>query len=407
MLRHLLVLVLLILPAMALGQMNIPSQGYDGVLTTSGNMTIDLDTEFEGTWDSNLGQNGNGIYDAEQWAVVYHYDSVNIAAGDTLRFLNHRTTAPVVWLVSGDVTIEGVIDISGKQGRTWSYELAEPGPGGFPGGRRPSVNDSGAGFGPGGGALNAGRGGGGGYGTNGQDADASSYGRVYGTPELLPLIGGSGGGASYDHQFGGGAGGGAIFIASSGTIQVNGAILAAGGAISSTYDTTAGCGSGGGIKLVASEISGMGIIDTSGSTLRGYDGGAGRIRMETQDYNYEGALYGEVSTISDAGDSPQIWPDVADISLRITSINGVQVSEDPDGNLTYPHQDLYLDDVSSVTVDVEALNLPGGASVHVVMVRKNGQRVQVEATGSGNTYTATFTGVGNGMRALQALVVND
>ena len=112
---------------------NIPSDGSDGALVVSNNFVIDLSQAITGKWnDNNSANEGKGIYDPEKWAVVFKYSSVTIQGGATVTFRNHASRAPVVWLVSGDVTINGMVSLDGQQGLTSPW-LAEPGPGGFRG----------------------------------------------------------------------------------------------------------------------------------------------------------------------------------------------------------------------------------------------------------------------------------
>jgi hypothetical protein len=83
--------------------------------------------------------------------VVFKYTNIIIATGKKVTFKNHATRAPVVWLVSGNVSIAGTVDLSGESARDvwsspldgWVWEsthrplggrLTEPGPGGFRGG---------------------------------------------------------------------------------------------------------------------------------------------------------------------------------------------------------------------------------------------------------------------------------
>ena len=75
---------------------------------------------------------GAGVYDPNQWAVVFKYSSVIVDGVYTVTFKNHPSHAPVVWLVSGDVTLAGEVNLDGQP---WVYApaLAEPGPGGFRG----------------------------------------------------------------------------------------------------------------------------------------------------------------------------------------------------------------------------------------------------------------------------------
>ena len=85
----------------------------------------------------------------------------------------------MVWLVNGNVTINGNLNLDGKTPNPDPLNLTEPGPGGFRGGGSPNYGN-GPGFGPGGG-------------TNGSYTPGTYFG-TYGNPQIIPLIGGSGGG---------------------------------------------------------------------------------------------------------------------------------------------------------------------------------------------------------------------
>ena len=87
-----------------------------------------------------------------------NFSSVNVPEGVTLRFVNNLANTPVTMLSQTDVSIAGVIDLSGKPGRDGgeggNNGGGEPGPGGFRGGNGELLegNDrAGTGFGPGGG----------------------------------------------------------------------------------------------------------------------------------------------------------------------------------------------------------------------------------------------------------------
>lgn len=194
--------VLSILPAQA--AIIIPSaDGSDGALHITSTTVIDLAEAITGDWDSDNSTNaGKGIYDPQQWAVVFKYNSVAIDAGAVLTFLNHPSRAPVVWLVNGNVIINGTVSLNGQDYQT-PPTIPEPGPGGFRGGSGyyRTINN-GAGFGPGGGDGPSA-----GYGTSGSYGTGAS---PYGNQSLIPLIGGSGGGGSNRSyaQVTGGAGGG-------------------------------------------------------------------------------------------------------------------------------------------------------------------------------------------------------
>jgi hypothetical protein len=132
-----------------------------------------------------------------------------------------------------------------------------------------------AGSGPGAGSGGT-TGGGAGYGGNGGNgyggrAGGSSYGALTQPTDL-----GSGGGGG--DSCSGGAGGGAVKLNVSGTLTVQGSIIANGnnGSIDGTYDG-AGGGSGGSIYIIAGTISGSGTLSADGGNggSAGCPGGGG------------------------------------------------------------------------------------------------------------------------------------
>ncbi|MBI2927014.1 MAG: hypothetical protein HYY24_15070 [Verrucomicrobia bacterium] len=217
---------------------------------------------------------------------LFHFTTINVADGATLRFERNALNTPVHLLATGDVTIDGTIDVSGGNGTASPPAPGLGGPGGFDGGSPGRAADGippGAGFGPG-----AGRGGnqtlttaagGAAYGTSPTFA-SDRNGQPYGNPLLLPMFGGSGGGGFFHTttltRSGGGGGGGAVLIASTTRIRVGaaGTIRALGG--NSLSSNVRNNGSGGAIRLVAPEISGDGLLDVSG----GVQAGSGRIRID-------------------------------------------------------------------------------------------------------------------------------
>ncbi|MBI2926317.1 MAG: hypothetical protein HYY24_11510 [Verrucomicrobia bacterium] len=223
--------------------------------------------------DTTLDVAGNG---------VFHCTTINIAAGVTLSFNPNPLNTPVYLLATSDVTIAGRIDISGRAGN--STDGGPAGPGGFPGGKPGSglAVPPGAGYGPGagkGGELNASASGAGagGYGTLPPFGTSINNGRTYGSPLLIPLVGGSGGGGgSGAPGKGGGGGGGAILIASNTRIDLTGNIRAVGGG-DPFFDVADNGGSGGAIRLVAPVIAGNGELVALGNVT----GGGGRIRLDT------------------------------------------------------------------------------------------------------------------------------
>lgn len=240
---------------------NSGSDGSYGPLNNTSNTTLDLPT--------------NGIFNCT---------TITVASGVTLTFNRNPLNTPVYLLATGDVAINGAVDVSGgsPNGRT----PGAGGPGGFDGGWG---GYGGTGFGgtglgsdgqgPGGG-RNAGCSFGGSFGTQGGNGTST-----YGNSLLIPLIGGSGGAGSNGNPGGGGAGGGgAILIASSTRIVVNGAIYSVGGGSAGYYSTIPG-GSGGAVRLVAPVVTGTGTLSVPGTGGGFYctSSGSGRTRIDCID----------------------------------------------------------------------------------------------------------------------------
>lgn len=195
---------------------------------------------------------------------------------------------PLVILASGDVDIEGTLDVSAR-GTT-------PGPGGGAGGTPRAPDGQGITAGVRGGTVGVyadGGGGGGGLcapgGRGGRGGSAGGGAASAGlTSVLVPLVGGGGGGLGFGgnrpvpngNAGAGGAGGGTVQIMSRGTLRVRGSILAGGGAGSSgqaedryvNWGAGGGGGGGGGILLEADTLR----IDATARLLAtGGSGGAG------------------------------------------------------------------------------------------------------------------------------------
>jgi hypothetical protein len=320
---------------------------------------------------------------------VFNYTGVNIPAGVTITYTKNAANTPVTILVSGDATIAGTLDVSGTPPVS-SADVSGSGlagPGGYSGGRggQPggaavnwttnwtTPNIGRAGVGPGGGnpgpvhlatifgkAIAAGGGGAYGEAPPPPGSYCPSYpGAVYGNITLIPLIGGSGGGGGAGGTVmpgsGGGGGGGAILIASSGVINITGAILANGGApvATGTLDgrgSLGGGGSGGAIRLIATTVSGNGTISAAGGVAAGgtvasqsgntyylcdygpYNngsgsGGAGRIRIEAETLSRTVA-----STPPWVGGAPSLAFVPGMPTLTISNVGGVTVPAQPTGS---------------------------------------------------------------------------
>ncbi len=403
---------LLILPGSLLLGFTIPSDGTDGAFAPVANTVVDLSQAETGDW--NMAATGQGVYDPSQWAVVFKYASVNIPAGVTVSFSNHPSRAPVIWLVQGDVTINGTISLNGSNGHTGDAlrTFAEPGPGGFRGGRGSDAQTIGAGgLGPGGASYGSNdnhASSGGGYGSPGLPGSTAwgalppgSPGIAYGNAGVYPLIGGSGAAGCANGSFGkgGGAGGGAILIATPGTLTLNGQIRSTGGNGTGAGGSNRGSGggSGGGIRLIADSIAGTGTLRALGGAGGGHstaayggNGGVGRIRVE--------AFVNELTDLGNPAFSlgvpeaaPRIFRDPAAPAIRSVSLDGQPLPVDPRARMTFPETDVTLAEAGPATLLIEAANvpLPPDGEVIVRVVRRSGRDETHAAVYSAGTLEAS------------------
>ncbi len=372
----------------AFAQLTIPSDGSDGAFNPTANIEIDLSQAVAGTWNTNNATNaGLGIYDRDKWSVVFKYSSVNIPSGVTVSFKNHPSHAPVVWLVSGNVTIAGTVSVNG--GDTIGYTdslLAEPGPGGFRGGTS-GPSSSGAGLGIGGGLNN---------GSNG------SYAAVYGNPSIIPLIGGSGAcGSSGAYE--GGGGGGAILIAAPNSINLSlGEITACGGTgTPNRYPQ----GSGGAIRLIANSIGGSGNLRASAyHDGRPYPPGDGRIRIETNSFSSNVIPLPQTQVVPPPP-APVIWPASNAPTVSIASVAAVAAPAYPIASLD-AGADVSISVNAATQVILQTLNFPINGTVQVRSAGKFTDATWTTATfTSGDAAQATWTANVNfpiGFTTLQA-----
>lgn len=363
---------------------------------------------------------------------IFNFSEVVIPAGVTVRFEANALNTPVVLLVSGDATIDGVIDISGEtaapsvgagDGNIGDDGLpGAGGPGGFAGGRGgdadPSTTNNGprtaqSGLGPGGGIavaddlndLNC-------FGSGGTFAGIGEISTLcrtrifpdaYGNADLLPLVGGSGGsgghGSTSGVGSGGGGGGGALLLAVSGTLTVNGQVHADGGnggdlghVQDTNFGTVGGGGSGGGIRLVATTIDGNGAISARGAQAGAFsnfrptnaDGGAGRIRLEA-----ENLLFTETTAPPFSSSAPGELFIAGMPALRITSVAGEPVPENPTGNADVL---LPTDTPNPVELVLETTNVPIGNTLTVIVTPPRGAPVSTVSTAlQGTEANATAT----------------
>jgi hypothetical protein len=344
-------------------KLNVPSEGSDGPLNITSNTVIDLSQAVAGTWSDTNSPVGLGIYDSNKWAVVFKYSSVNIALNATVTFKNHPTHAPVVWLVNGSVTINGTLNLDGQSQTTDTVALPEPGPGGFRGGARSQgALGIGSGFGPGGGDY--------------QDSGGYADYHAYGDPQIVPLIGGSGGSAW--SVYNAGAGGGAILIASADTVTLEGTITAFGG-----FGPNSSSGSGGAVRIMADQIQGTGRID-AGSPIH-----TGRIRLEANNVSSQLSLNPPTTVVVPT--PLVIWPDASAPVVRVVSVAAQSAPTDPKAAMSVSGDDLTIGTTNAVVIELQTANFPVNGIVNVYIKPRNAEQAILPASYvSGNSTLATW-----------------
>lgn len=347
---------------------------------------------------------------------VLNYTTVNIPAGVTVHFGKNSRNTPVTLLASGNITIAGVINVSGGSGLPAMGGAG--GPGGFNGGNggpstgnnnliSPGVNGDGPGGGGGAASTSSpnsiGTAGGGGFANPGQDGQYTTTGFTivnglggprYGLPTLIPLIGGSGGGGEVGRVApgaGGGGGGGAILIASSATINFppNSAIIAARGGNGNAQFIGSAGGSGGAVRLIANVISGTLSIDAGGGF--GFSGGqasGGYVRVEGFDLttlNLSVIGSPRVSTTT-----PKVVSSASLPTIHIASVAGITAPAQPNGTLQGgPDITLPANQPNPVTVALTASNIPLGAILQVTLTPENGVRTTTQSSALSGTLAAS------------------
>lgn len=332
-------------PKLSAQPFNSGSNGSYGVMNIAENTTLDLPPDG-----------------------VFHCTTITVATGRTLRFNRNALNTPVYLLATGDVAINGTIEVSGSR-----YDDAAPGaggPGGFDGGY--------AGFGTGPSSIGGdGHGPGGGKNSNAPGIRGGAFAQaarsntnIYGNALLSPLIGGSGGaGSDGSPGYIGGGGGGAALIASNTRITLGGGghIAANGGA-----GFFAG-GSGGGIRLVAPVVSGTGSLSANrGANLSEGSSGAGpgsvgRIRIDTTDrYAYRN-LRVQAGVFSH-GSQMFVFPPVLP-RLDIVEAAGQAI---PAGTANAVNIQLAAGSPTNQMVRVQARDFAGVVPIDIVVVPENG-----------------------------------
>ena len=279
--------------------------------------------------DSFTAPSGNTTYTLPPDGQV-NYRTFTVPSGAIIKFTRNAANTPVYIIATGDVSIQGIVDVSGSVGSATGAGIS--GPGGFDGGAPAiGVSPPGDGLGPGAGggfrpatsATPSVAVGHAAFGTR-PTASSTQNGEEYGTKLLMPLVGGSGGGGSA--AVGGGGGGGALLIKSDTVINISGAIKAQGAGVAAVGG---GIGSGGAIRLVAPVIRGNGVLDVAGSPSG--NGGSGRIRCDLTDRsNFAGlrfipALGAARAPVTTDQFMPLAFPPSPVPVLRIVSVGGMAV----------------------------------------------------------------------------------
>jgi hypothetical protein len=351
------------------GTFSSGSTGADGPLTYDGNLGV---IYFP---PAGLGMRPNN---------VYNFTTITIGKGTTVRLSGWVLNGPVYWLATGDVNIDGTIDLTGQAGylsatgNPSTRAPSEPGAGGYAGG----VGALGvgqlatAGNGPGGGSASGG--------------DGSFSGSNY----LIPLLGGSGGGGGTGaNAGGGGAGGGAILIASSTQI-----VMAEGGTINASGaggGDLAGAGSGGAIRLVSNVVTNSVGGGCQGSFyVRPPGGGApsGLVRFEGYTVNVVGAAGGCGVLGNSVTSTPHnvAIPTGGISMISVTSINGMPINANP---FNFP--DATIATGSTVSVVISGTNIPPNTSGTLYIFSENAADqtfpFTLTATGAPNQTSATIS----------------
>ncbi len=363
-------------------------------------------TGADGALDfSNLPSGSTVVFDPSKFTAAPHppgqntfnFTTINIPAGITVVLSSQTLNGPVFWLATGDVTINGTINLAGAQGAQATADTslrvpAPPGPGGYPGGIGANSGQSPqAGYGPGGGAaaLNC-----------CSSGDGRQFGRgatFTGNSVLAPPIGGSGGGGAFCNNGsgffgpGGGGGGGALAIASSTSIVLNGVIDARGGPVADGCNVQSGGGAGGSVELAANSVRGGGfVLDGGGGGgccgIGGVNGGAGSVRFESVQLP---VVINTDIPASQAAPGALFQPNLP-VSIQVINVGGVQVANPALGRFQNP--DVVINTSAPVTVTIQTTGIPPGTVLNLNVYSEDGSTQTVQTTPlQGTLQSATAT----------------
>jgi hypothetical protein len=323
---------------------------------------------------------------------IFNATTVTVGVCASLTFDRNALNTPIYLLATGDIVVGspgcGNILVNGGGGTPNLGGVA--GPGGFDGGAPGIAGGApGAGHGPGAGKggvadpLDAARAGSAAYGGPTLDprpfgvAPTANDGVVYGSPLLVPLVGGSGGGGAPGQ--GGGGGGGAILLASSTQVVVNGSVNAQGG-----VGPAASGGSGGAIRIVAPRVAGSGVLAVDGSGLAGH----GRVRIDLIDRTgFALTTYPSVSPLS-VGSFMKVFLDPVP-RLDITNVAGKPIAEGTSGPVVFV---LPFNSPTSQPITVQARDFTGVVLIRVVLTPDSGDPTSYDDVidmANGNPATVT------------------
>lgn len=327
---------------------------------------------------------------------VFHFTTITIPAGVTVRMSAKWTNGPIYWLATGAVNIAGTINLSGENGHPASASSSArfpnwPGPGGFAGGiggnyASGSRGGSRSGFGPGGGRA---------YPINGWPQAHGEGAKLVANEFLVPLIGGSGGGGGSDSTYewwgaGGGAGGGAILVSSSVSIEVaSGATIRAdGGSTGSggTHGIYGGGGCGGSIRLIAPILQGGGLLTTNpGGSVNNsstFVASYGRARLEAYQHNQNFTL--NQTNWTKASPFNSYVPNTKPPRIEVTQIAGQTIAASPTGS--FDTADVTINTNTPVQVVIRAHQVPTGTIPKVYLNSLDGNDQTIDAPPLTGTY---------------------
>ena len=131
---------------------------------------------------------------------IFNLTALLVDSNRTLTFNRNARNTPVYILATGPIVIEGTVHVNGEKGS--NVAAGRGGPGGFDGGAPGNAGIApGDGSGPGGGAggennTTVDAAGSGSYGSVSVGGVSTRNGAAYGSPILIPMLGGSGGGGA-------------------------------------------------------------------------------------------------------------------------------------------------------------------------------------------------------------------